>query len=430
MRNVLKIPLDQYPGIIARCLNYAQQFDCFTYFNPCQYQYPFGTFDHQLFVGVHKKYTFHNLDDFAQLREVAQHTKDYIVCALSYDIKNQLEKLESNHHDYINAPLLFAYTPETIIRFETNEVIIESLSDGTAILNDILSLEDTGDYNHADDLVFEPAFTKAQYMGIIQNLRQHIEEGDMYEINFCMELLCRNAHFSPLQVYNRLIEKAPSPFSVFHRQHDIYVLSASPERFIKKVGRKLISQPIKGTARRDADPAIDAQLKEQLKTSEKERAENMMIVDLVRNDLSRSCEVGSVKVDEMFGIYSFPHWHQMISTVSGTLRHDTDGIDALKQAFPMGSMTGAPKIKVMELIERYEKSKRGLYSGSIGYITPHGDYDFNVIIRSLIYNASSKHCSYHVGGAITYDSDPEQEYAECMTKAKIITTLFSLQTEN
>jgi para-aminobenzoate synthetase component 1 len=195
----------------------------------------------------------------------------------------------------------------------------------------------------------------------------------------------------------------------------------SPERYLKKEGKTILSQPIKGTAKRYPDnPELDLKNLNALKDSEKERAENIMVVDLVRNDLSKICEHGSVHVDELCKVYSFPQVHQMISTVSGTLRDDVQFSDAVKATFPMGSMTGAPKKKVMELIERYEKSKRGLFSGSIGYITPYNDFDFNVVIRSVLYNAATRYLSFHTGSAITFSSDPEKEYEECLLKAAAI----------
>jgi para-aminobenzoate synthetase component 1 len=152
--------------------------------------------------------------------------------------------------------------------------------------------------------------------------------------------------------------------------------------------------------------------------SEKEKAENLMIVDLVRNDLARSSKTGSVKVEELFGIYSFSQVHQMISTVSSQIKETTSAVEAIKNAFPMGSMTGAPKVMAMELIEKYENTKRGLYSGAIGYFAPNSDFDFNVVIRSIQYNESKQYLNFEVGSAITYDSDANLEYEECLLKAQ------------
>jgi para-aminobenzoate synthetase component 1 len=217
-----------------------------------------------------------------------------------------------------------------------------------------------------------------------------------------------------------------APFSAMFNWGDKYLMSASPERFLKKKGNKIISQPMKGTAPRSANPAEDSEYRERLRTSEKDRAENVMIVDLVRNDLARSCKPGSVQVDELFGIYTFPQVHQMVSVVSGELQNDMHPVDVIKHAFPMGSMTGAPKVMAMRLIEEMEESRRGMYAGSIGYFTPDMDFDFNVVIRSILYNDTTKYISIHSGGAIVFDSDPEEEYKECLIKVKGLRDIFEL----
>jgi para-aminobenzoate synthetase component I len=237
-------------------------------------------------------------------------------------------------------------------------------------------------------------------------------------VNLCQEFFAENTLLDPLAVFERLNALAEAPFSAFLRWQRRYLLSASPERFLKKTGRRVVSQPIKGTRRRGKNAEEDEHIRRELAASEKDRAENVMIVDLVRNDLSRHCLPGSVRADELFGIYTFPTVHQMISTVSGALPPGADGLRLLRDAFPMGSMTGAPKVMAMQLIEQYERSRRGLYSGALGYFDPDGDFDFNVVIRSVLYNAESGYVSASVGGAIVYDSDPEQEYEECMLKAE------------
>ncbi|PID89409.1 MAG: hypothetical protein CSB01_02115 [Bacteroidia bacterium] len=247
-----------------------------------------------------------------------------------------------------------------------------------------------------------------------------MRRGDIYEINFCQEFFAEQVCINPEQLYNHLKKVSPTPYGCFYKTRNHYLLSASPERFIKKKGTKLISQPIKGTAKRGANKEEDDTIKHHLFTDAKERAENIMIVDLVRNDLSHTATKGSVKVEELCGIYSFPQVHQMISTVVANLRNDIHFVEAIKQCFPMGSMTGAPKIRAMKLIEQYESTKRGLYSGAVGYITPQGDFDFNVVIRSILYNATNKYLSFMVGGAITMQSNPEKEYEECLLKAKAI----------
>ena len=260
----------------------------------------------------------------------------------------------------------------------------------------------------------------SEYVGIVEKLQRHISLGDVYEVNYCIEFFAKRLDISPVQLYRKLNEVSPSPFSAFVKYHDKSLICASPERYLKKEGSRLISQPIKGTSPRDADPEVDRANIEYLKSSEKERAENVMITDLVRNDLSKVAKQGRVKVEELCGVYSFRQVHQMISTISAEMDERYSWVDAIKATFPMGSMTGAPKVNAMKLIERYEVTKRGLYSGSVGYVTPEGNFDFNVVIRSILYNRKKGYLSFMVGSAITALANPESEYEECLVKASAI----------
>jgi para-aminobenzoate synthetase component 1 len=268
--------------------------------------------------------------------------------------------------------------------------------------------------------------SKKEYIKIINKLKQHILRGDCYEINFCQEFFAENAEMDPVDVYKKLSHFSPNPFSALYRLNNQWLICASPERFIKKQGNKIISQPIKGTSKRDkGDNEKDMLSRDDLRNSAKDRSENVMVVDLVRNDLSKVCKDGTVEVDELYGIYSFPQVHQMISTISGVLKANISFTDIIKATFPMGSMTGAPKKRVMELIEQHEKIKRGIFSGAVGYISPDGGlpavqagFDFNVVIRSIMYNADSKYLSFKAGSGITFYSDPEQEWEECLMKAE------------
>ncbi|MCH7535945.1 MAG: anthranilate synthase component I family protein [Bacteroidetes bacterium] len=254
----------------------------------------------------------------------------------------------------------------------------------------------------------------------VGQIKEHIQQGDIYEMNFCQEFYADNAVIDPVEVYMGLNEKSPAPFSCFYKFKEKFLISSSPERFLKKTGNKIISQPIKGTVKRGKSDVEDVVLKEILAGNAKEQSENVMIVDLVRNDLSRSARLGTVEVEELFGIYSFEQVHHMISTVSAELKDDIHLVDVIKNAFPMGSMTGAPKVSSMKLIEKYEESKRGLFSGSIGYITPSGDFDFNVVIRSILYNEANQYVSFTTGSAITINSNAEKEYEECHLKGKAL----------
>ena len=335
---------------------------------------------------------------------------------LTYDLKNQLEKLSSKHPDGINFPSMFFFTPIHLILIDTNGQLIVMSEKGNELLKEIEAIPIPS--KKADPIKMKPRVSKESYIKRVEKIIQHIVAGDVYELNYCVEFYSEGIEIDPLETYLKLQEISPTPFASFIKWENRYLLSASPERFIKKSLNKLYSQPIKGTVRRSDDPQHDLELIEQLKNSEKEKAENLMIVDLVRNDLAKSSITGSVAVEELFGIYSFKQVHQMISTVSSTIIDGIHPVEAIENAFPMGSMTGAPKVKAMELIEELENTKRGLYSGSVGYFAPNEDFDFNVVIRSIQYNATNKYVNFEVGSAITYDSIPEQEYEECMLKAQ------------
>jgi para-aminobenzoate synthetase component 1 len=287
------------------------------------------------------------------------------------------------------------------------------------ILESILHQEWVQQETGKQDEKIRQRIDKPAYLQTVQMLREHIQRGDCYEINFCQEFYIPGITIDPVGIFSKLTSLSPNPFSAFYKTGNKYLLCASPERYLRKTGRHIISQPIKGTLHRvHTNCEQDRIQKEKLLSSQKDRSENVMVVDLVRNDLSRVCKEGSVIVDELFGIYSFPQVHQMISTVSGELKQGVAFEDIIRATFPMGSMTGAPKRKVMQLIEQYEKSRRGLFSGAVGYIAPGGGFDFNVVIRSILYNAESRYLSFPTGSAITHYSDPEAEYAECMLKGE------------
>lgn len=273
-------------------------------------------------------------------------------------------------------------------------------------------------------------FSKEEYINIVNRLKAEISAGNIYETNFCIEFFGNSAEINPVQVYEKLSMGSPTPFSNYFKWFDKFIIGASPERFLAKRGNKLISQPIKGTAKRGLSAHEDLENITALANHPKERQENVMIVDLVRNDLTKSAKPGTVKVEELFGIYTFKQVHQMISTVVCEAKENLSVIAILKNTFPMGSMTGAPKIKAMQLMEEYERSKRGIYSGAIGYISPDDDFDFNVVIRSILYNASSKYLSFQAGSAITYYADAEKEHEECLLKISAMVKVLNGRLQN
>jgi para-aminobenzoate synthetase component 1 len=268
-------------------------------------------------------------------------------------------------------------------------------------------------------------FQPSEYKEEVFKIKQHIQRGNIYEATFCQDFYAENCKLNPVDAFKELNKVSPSPFATFFKFRHNYIIGATPERFLSKRGDKLISQPIKGTIRRSHDPKEDEVLVDALKQDPKEQSENVMIVDLVRNDLTRCAVPGTVYVEELFGIYSFEQVHQMISTVVCTADPNLDNPSIIQAVFPMGSMTGAPKISAMEIIEEHERTKRGVYSGAIGYFAPGGDFDFNVVIRTLLYNSENQYLSFHVGSAITFESDAEKEYEECLLKAKAIKQILS-----
>ncbi len=270
---------------------------------------------------------------------------------------------------------------------------------------------------------WDAQISESEYIKTVDQIREHIRQGHFYEMNFCVSFE-RNQSVNPYLLFYLLNEVSPSPFAALYKFGDEIILCASPERFLVKRGQQLISQPIKGTSKRNK--ATDLEDVERLKYSVKDRAENIMIVDLVRNDLSRICEVGTVEVPELCGIHSFSHVHQMISTIQGRLKPQVGFETILEALFPMGSMTGAPKLEVMKYIDQLESFERTFYSGSIGYFY-QGDFDLNVVIRSIQYDFRSEKITYCVGGAITYDSVADQEFQECITKAAAIAETLSFE---
>ena len=366
---------------------------------------------------------------FSELKKFSSGLNDWLFGHFAYDLKNETEQLSSSHPDNVGFPDLLFFVPETVLQLQDTTLIISCIDCEPAQVFDEICNTSVAEKTAGAGVTIQNRFSREEYLEAIKALQKHILRGDCYEINFCQEFFSENAHIHPSEVYARLTEISPNPFTAFYKTEDKYLLCASPERYLKKTGDVILSQPMKGTWERDiVDAALDNEKKQQLYNSSKDRSENVMIVDLVRNDLSRICEESSVQVDELFGIYSFPQVHQMISTISGRLKPNLHWTDAIRATFPMGSMTGAPKKRVMELIEQYERTRRGLFSGAVGYVTPQGDFDFNVVIRSILYNATNKYLSYQVGSAITFYSDPLKEYEECMLKATAIKKVLALET--
>ncbi|MTI20128.1 anthranilate synthase component I family protein [Fulvivirga sp. RKSG066] len=410
----------------TKALHWGNRFVYCTLLNSNKSQnYPHEPFIDVLAVGNENSFEFKGPEDFSIFQQLIDNKQEWLFGHIAYDLKNHLEDLDSKHNEEVKFPLITFFAAESLVFFHEDSIEIKTKHNPHDIYEEIIDYHQTIFESFSGKVALQTS--ENEYVDTVNSLINHIIEGDIYEINYCVEFLINELQIDPVDFYQNLCLNSPTPFSTFYKNKHNYALGASPERFLKKVGQKLISQPIKGTARRGSNTEEDHQIIEYLRNDEKERAENMMIVDLVRNDLARSSKSGSVKVEEMFGIYSFRHWHQMISTVTSEVKPELEIVDIIKNAFPMGSMTGAPKIKVMQLVEKYETFKRGLYSGAIGYITPEKDFDFNVVIRTLFYDQLASKGAFMVGSAITYDAKPHQEYKECLLKARpILETLQNL----
>lgn len=392
------------------------------------YPQQYSSYDCILAVDAFTSIKTDYLNAFEDLNQYQRITKDWLFGYLSYDLKNDTEDLVSTNFDGLNFPDLFFFQPKKLFLIKGNQLEIQYLTicddeieeDFTAIIETQRPKPSAQNPIHIKQRI-----SKENYLKKASKILEHIHRGDIYEANFCMEFFIENTTIHPLEKFLKLNEISKSPLAVYFKNNNHFLLSASPERYLKKEGELLISQPIKGTAKRCLDPKEDEKSKMDLASNPKERTENIMISDLVRNDLSRTAQKGSVNVEELCGIYSFEQVHQMISTITSKLDTQYTVVNVIKTTFPMGSMTGTPKVSVMKIIEALEETKRGLYSGAVGYFTPDNDFDFNVVIRSILYNQEKKYVSFSVGSAITSLSIPEMEYEECLLKAKAMREVLS-----
>lgn len=402
-------------------LHWAQQFREVVFLDSNNYQDRYGSYEAVLAVDAFTSLQTDDQKAFLELQSYQQEINDWLFGYLSYDLKNSIEPIDSQNIDGLNFPDLFFFQPKKIIILAQETLRFEYLG---------ICEEEIADDFHTISTINEPKFKQfsalniqdrvsfKEYVKGFDQMKYHIQRGDIYEANYCMEFYADQATIDPLETYWKLNSISEPPFACFGKFNQQYVLCASPERYLKKQGTKIISQPIKGTSKRGANSEEDLLLKKQLRENPKEQSENVMIVDLVRNDLSKTAVKASVKVEELFGIYTFKQVHQMISTVVSEVAENQNPVNIIQSTFPMGSMTGAPKLSAMKIIEEVEQSKRGLYSGAIGYFTPDNDFDFNVVIRSILYNQKNNYLSFSVGSAITINANAEDEYNECLLKAQ------------
>jgi len=411
---------EQLPSL-QQFISWGNQQDHFMLLNSNRQSTPsdsYGNYDLLIAAGsleeINSGNAFQSLNDL-------QERGDWLFGYLSYDIKNQVEKLSSKNFDGIGAPDFLFFRPKYVIEIKDGKACIHYIeeTDDEKSLGDLMHSIQEWKPKKAEEYIpeIQARVAREEYLSAVEGIRKHLARGDIYEMNYCMEFYSEGALIDAGQTYLRLNERSPMPFSAFMHFNSLSLMCASPERFLARRGSKIISQPIKGTARRGGNEDEDQRIAEQLRNDPKEKSENVMIVDLVRNDLSRTAAKGSVVVEELFGVKTFRQLHQLESTVVSKVKEGVTNAEIIRNAFPMGSMTGAPKIRAMEIIEDMEATRRGVYSGTLGYIRPDGDFDFNVIIRSLVYESEKKYLSYMAGSAITYACQAEKEYEECLLKA-------------
>lgn len=422
-RTVKQFSISNVELFKSQLLSWSKQFQEVTWLDSNQHKDPTSNYKAVLAVDALTSIRTDYVHAFNELKDYQTNLKDWIFGYLTYDLKNAVEDLRSENFDGLDLPDLYFFQPKKLFLIKEALVELHYL----AMVDDELEQ----DFRDIESLVVDQQqdiqgnplkvklrMQKDQYFEHLKKIIDHIQRGDIYEVNFCQEFYAENSNIDPLRTFFNLNAISKPPMACYLKHDEYHLICASPERYMQRKGNRVISQPIKGTSKRSKNKNEDARLLEHLKNDPKERSENIMIVDLVRNDLSKIATKGSVEVEELCEVHSFLQVHQMISTIAAEVSPQTNSVDLVKIAFPMGSMTGAPKYTAMKIIEEQETFKRGLYSGAVGYFTPQGDFDFNVIIRSILYNSKKRYVSFSVGGAITAKSIPENEYEECLIKAK------------
>ncbi|MFZ4862832.1 anthranilate synthase component I family protein [Sphingobacterium sp. Mn56C] len=412
----------------TRALLWAQQFEQVCFLQSNGYSDAYSALESILAVDARDTFTamaghaFMDLEDFK-----ARYPKQWVLGFFGYDLKNEIERLHTSFDNPLDFPDAYFFVPKIVFKFYGDRVEIDAPSP-MEIYHQVMVMDNTCALPEQHCSPFSPIvlrkrMSKVAYFEAFAKMQHHIKRGDIYEVNLCQEFYAEKANIDPLATYRKLNLLSPTPFSTFFKLGDKYILSASPERFLAKRDQTLISQPIKGTAPRGKTIEEDERMKHTLQTNPKEIAENVMIVDLVRNDMTLSAQPGTVAAERKLEVHSFKQVHQLISTITCTQKNGLSPIAAIKNIFPPGSMTGAPKIRAMELCDNVELSRRGVYAGAVGYFAPNEDFDFNVVIRTLLYNKTRQYLSFHTGGALTFDAVAEDEYNECILKASAITSV-------
>lgn len=422
-RSIQTFPVSDFHKLKMQMLNWCSRFNIFAFLDNHQYHSEKHQYEVIAGCGAASSITVNADNALQQLQDFLNRHSDWCFGHLGYGLVQETEGIISKHPSSSFFSDLGFFIPETLLCLSDNELSISTLNQKPETVWKQLTDCETSCNSSAvlSPVQINSHLKKEEYLKIIQRLKDHIRRGDCYEINYCIPFSAENTVLDPVAIYNELTSFSPNPFSAFYKWEGQYLICGSPERFLSRHGNKLLSQPMKGTISRNTeDPELDSFQKKKLAESSKDKSENVMVVDLVRNDLSKVCKEGSVEAVSLFEVQTFPYVHQMISSVTGEIRDDISFAQIIGALFPMGSMTGAPKKRVLELIDRYEVAARGLFSGSVGYIKPNGDFDFNVVIRSLFYDEVLHRLSFFAGSGITYLSDPENEYEECLLKTEAI----------
>lgn len=347
--------------------------------------------------------------------------KDWVFGALCYEWKEVLfhgRGSDSDHGDW--------FTPRLVVEWDRERVTIHALDQDVGHANTWAARAfelPRPEQGTSQPLAWAPLTSRSHYLSGVERLLAHIQRGDIYEVNYCTTRSAKGVHFDPFSTFPRLLDRSQAPFAAFYRKGSAFALCASPERFLAFDGRRIMGQPMKGTRPRNSDVELDRRALEELAADEKERSENIMALDVMRHDLSRIAASGTVHVDELCAVRSYPRVHQMVSTVVADRRDGVDPYDVLRATFPMASMTGAPKYRAMQLIEEAESGPRGLFSGSLGFFAPDGTGDFNVVIRTLLFDSRTGALSLTTGSAITALCDAMTEFEECEVKARSVIDL-------
>ena len=429
-RNEIKIEFDK--NMKNQLFNSLQEFETLFFFDSNDYYESSlikKKYDIIVSIGKIEEFTYSDIF-FEDLNTFTNKQNDWIFGYFSYEIKNKIENSDSSKHDFLQFPEVLFFRPEIVITIKNSQASflyynhITNKKSVEKIISEFQNYEFKKSEKFKSEVKIKSVISEKEYLQATSSILKHIKRGDIYEANYCFEFSDSNAEITAHEVFLKLNEISPSPFAVYLKDNNKFLISSSPERFLKKTGNKIFAQPMKGTAKRSQNLSEDQYLSKELSTNTKERAENIMIVDLLRNDLSKIATRKSVKVAELCKVYKFKNVFQMISTIEAEIEKNKSFSDILKATFPPGSMTGAPKIRAIQIIEEYEKSRRGLYSGSVGFVEPNGDFDFNVVIRSILYNSENNYLSFSVGSAITANSDLSKEYQECLLKAKSMLQVF------